>query len=139
MSRLNNLLEELSGDNKVINKGDYQALLGKGISADKIKARMDKKGYTFKGNFNPSKQLAIHNATQAYPNASSVSNELLMMSNDPIQVKPGRAPNPSYISEERSPLEDRYQQISVPNYDYYTSNPEYMQYFDGNSFDKIHL
>ena len=104
MGKLNNLLEELSGDNNVINEGDYKKLLAAGIPASKIQDRMAKTGYTFKGNFNPAQTLAISNLNQATPNAASVSNDLLKMANSPIQYTTQQVANPKYKNNERTPF-----------------------------------
>ena len=137
MGRASNLIAEFAGDNKVINERDYRKLLEAGVSPDKIKSKMDKGGYTLKGNFNPAQTLAISNLNQATPNAAKISNDLLKMSNNPVQYTTQQVANPKYKNNERTPFEDRYNKESVVNFDYYTSNPEYMKYFDGKSFDSV--
>ena len=92
-------------------------------------------GYSFKKDVIPQQQLAINDLNNATSNAADVSKDLLRISNAPIQYTTQQVANPKYRNSERSPFEDRYNTENVIDYNYYTSNPEYMKYFSGSTFD----
>ena len=133
--RARGLIEKAAGGGKV-SKKDYQNLLDAGLSSEKIQnmvAKMD--GYSFKSGVIPQQQAAINNLNNATSNAANVSKDLLQISNSPVQYTTQQVNNPKYRNNERTPFEDRYNTENVIDYSYYTSNPEYMQYFSGGSFD----